>query len=198
METKTAAFIEWSKSATSRSIAYDHPSRQLKAMSLVIFLRANWLNPGTLHLTEEQILGRQIDYIISQISPELDKNLNALLKSNRKQTEFLAPQIEVADFLKNNIFGCKTGIRRKLQSIAKENPGGNATLQEKRAYIEMLSKTWNEVLSLPKELIVETSNGIIINLQNTPGERGLKDIWDFLDSSFPDYPSDKALSLLSA
>jgi hypothetical protein len=182
MTVRSEKLIEWSREATSLADAYDPLSRQLEAISLVISLRVQWLNPGTRHVNEEGKIVARISYMTKQLSPKLASDLDALVIQSRKSAKSFTPLIDVADFLKDNIFGFKQGIRRRIQSISKETPGKNGSFQEKRFYIEKLTAKWNEVLTLPEELLIKTSKGLVINLQDKPGEEDLQDILKFLDT----------------
>jgi hypothetical protein len=182
MTARSEKLIEWSRLATSRTDAYDPLARQLEAISLVVSLRAQWLNPGTLHVSEEGKIVARIVYMVKQLDPQLASDLNTLVKQSRNLAKSFAPLIDVADFLKNNIFGFKQGIRRRIQSISKDNPGEHGSFQEKRFYIEKLAAKWNEVLELPEDLLIKTGKGVVINLQDKPGEEDLQDILKFLDT----------------
>jgi hypothetical protein len=181
MTIRSEKLIEWSRSATSRTNAYDPLARQLEAISLIVSLRAQWLRPGMLVFAEEGQIVARVMCLIKQLNPQLASDLNSV-KQSQKLVKSFAPILDVADFLKDNIFGFKQGIRRRIQSISKDNPGEHGSFQEKRFYIEKLTAKWNEVLELPEELLIKTGKGVVINLQDRPGEEDIQDILEFIDT----------------
>jgi hypothetical protein len=180
---KSDQLISWSQLATSRAIAFNPIARCLEAISLILTFRAEWLSPGMMVPDEEQLIVARIIYIVRQISPQLASELEALLRESEQSTKGLAPRLKVAEFYKENIFGFKKGIFRKLQSLSKDRPSEGSSTQEKRAYVEKLIAVWCEVLELPEELLLRTNNGIRICLE----PEDLQGIKDFIESCFQDF-----------
>jgi hypothetical protein len=187
MSVRSEKLIEWSHEVTSKADAYDPLARQLKAIAFVASLRSQWLDHRKGAVNVERLIESRITGIIREINPQLDSDLEILLKQSKQETKDFYPRVDVAEFYKNRIFGFDVGIVRKLQSLSKYRPNQSSSNQEMRVYYEMLTSKWNEVLNFPEELIIKTNNGLVINLQD--GQRGqeedIRDILQFIDACTP-------------